>query len=286
MKRSRGFTLIELLLVVAIIAILIALLLPAVQQAREAARRTQCKNNLAQLGIAMHNYSASYDCLPPGTVDLAGPIQNVEEGYHFGWIVQLLPMSEQVNLFRQINFDVSLYHPRNLNTRMTYIPMYICPSDGEQRSGLGQNIATSSYAACTGGQNVPNDIGNSGLAFLNSSVAFHHIRDGASNTIVAGERVLTDIELDELGWASGTSSSLRNTAVPLNYFAPNRATTPPPLPNSPGPMLATRGYSSQHTGGAQFAIADGSVRFLSENIDVDVYSNLGDREDGNALPDF
>ncbi|MEO1980666.1 MAG: DUF1559 domain-containing protein, partial [Fuerstiella sp.] len=87
---SRGFTLIEMLVVITIIAILVALLLPAVQQAREAARRTQCKNNLVQLSIALHNYQSSFNCLPPGVVNETGPIQNVEEGYHMSWLVQTL----------------------------------------------------------------------------------------------------------------------------------------------------------------------------------------------------
>jgi prepilin-type N-terminal cleavage/methylation domain-containing protein len=90
-----GFTLIELLVVIAIIAILIALLLPAVQQAREAARRCQCRNNVAQLGLALHNYELSYSGFPPGTVNPTGPIENKAEGYHVGWAVQLLPYLDQ-----------------------------------------------------------------------------------------------------------------------------------------------------------------------------------------------
>ena len=91
-NRSNGFTLIELLVVIAIIAILIALLLPAVQQAREAARRTQCKNNLCQIALAVHNYDMSFEMLSPGTINLTGPIKNVPEGYHMGWLVQHLSM--------------------------------------------------------------------------------------------------------------------------------------------------------------------------------------------------
>src|SRR5213083_896811 len=97
--RHRGFTLIELLVVIAIIAVLIALLLPAVQQAREAARRTQCKNNLMQLGLALHNYEMAYELLPPGSINPTGPIRNESKGYHMGWMVQILPYIDQGNVF-------------------------------------------------------------------------------------------------------------------------------------------------------------------------------------------
>lgn len=285
-QRRSAFTLIELLLVVAIIAILVALLLPAVQQAREAARRTQCKNNLGQLGIAMHNYNATFSCLPPGCVNLTGPIQNTEEGYHFSWAVQLLPMAEQRNLFEGIDFDSSVYAASNMSLRLTAIPMFVCPSDATPSWGAGNSIARSSYAACTGGADVPVDDRNTGLFFRNSSVAWHHIRDGASNTFLAGERRLSDIGGDDLGFASGTSGSLRNTGVPINIYTDDVNALPVKLPNTPDPLLATRGYSSQHTGGAQFVLADGSVRFVSENIDVNTYTYLGDREDGFAISEF
>lgn len=284
MKRTRAFTLIELLLVVAIIAILIALLLPAVQQAREAARRTQCKNNLAQIGIAMHNYNSSFGCMPPGTINLTGPIRNEDEGYHFSWIAQLLPMTEQSMLFQSIDFNQSVYGPGSLSARAARLTMYLCPSDPGPLSSSG--IEPSSYAGCAGGADVPVDMDNDGLFFLNSSVAYHHIRDGASNTILAGERQLADIGTEDLGWASGTTASLRNTGIPIDVYVSRYSTDVVVLPGTPDPVLATRGFSSWHTGGAQFSLADGSVRFLSENIDVDVYSHLGDREDGHTLPDF
>src|SRR5438874_5474009 len=100
-RRCRGaFTLIELLVVIAIIATLIALLLPAVQQAREAARKTQCRNNLMQIGLALHNYEMAHECLPPGSIDPNRPIRNEAKGFHVGWIVQLLPFLDQTNTFQ------------------------------------------------------------------------------------------------------------------------------------------------------------------------------------------
>src|SRR5271168_763313 len=103
MSRRPGFTLIELLTVVAIIAVLITLLLPAVQSAREAARRTQCHNNLLQLGIAVGNYASTHEVLPPGVVNEKRPIQNIPQGYQFGWTVQILPFLEQGNLYRRFD---------------------------------------------------------------------------------------------------------------------------------------------------------------------------------------
>lgn len=279
----RGFTLIELLVVIAIIAILIALLLPAVQQAREAARRTQCKNNLMQLGIAMHNYEMAFEILPSGTVNLTGPIRNIEEGYHMSWTVQLLPALEQAGLFGNINFNESAYAPANTAARAATISAFQCPSDNRQLTGV------SSYAGCFGGDDVAIDMNNNGLLFLNSGVGFQEIRDGASNTILAGEKIIPP-GFKDLGWMSGTMATLRNTGVAINTgwdIGGPRTTRGGPIAPLPAPSdTATSGYSSQHTGGAQFVFADGSVRFLSENINLKTYSLLGNREDLSALEEF
>lgn len=292
MRNRKAFTLIEMLVVIAIIAILIALLLPAIQQAREAARRTQCKNNLAQLGIAAHNYQASFRMLPPGVVNVEGPIRNVEDGYHMSWAVQFLPMLEQRRMFEMVDFLSPVYSTPNALVRDIVLNVFQCPSDNARRGP----IAFTSYAGCTGGDNVPTDDRNGGLFFRNSSIEFKQVRDGCSNTIMFGERRLEDIEgLEDLGWMSGTSGSLRNTAVQINTgvgspmfiirdYDPNEVEGDPQV--APDADLATGGFSSQHTGGAQFAIADGSVRFISENIDVRTYSMLGNREDGGVIGDY
>lgn len=282
-KSARGFTLIELLVVIAIIAILIALLLPAVQQAREAARRTQCKNNLMQFGIALHNYDMAFEMLPPGCVNLTGPIRNLEEGYHMGWIPQILPMLEQASLFSTLNFDEGAYGASNAGIRGTQIASLQCPTDG------GPVPSASNYAACFAGEDVAIDSNNSGLMFLNSSISYAQIRDGASNTVLLGEKKKVS-GIPELGWLSGTMATLRNTGVPINAGWDVGGTgngmsgprNPLPAPSD----TATSGFSSYHTGGSQFLLADGSVRFLSENIDPKVYAFLGSREDLQPVGEF
>jgi prepilin-type N-terminal cleavage/methylation domain-containing protein len=294
-RRRYAFTLIEMLVVISIIAILVALLLPAVQQAREAARRTQCKNNLVQLTIGLHNYQASFNCLPPGVVNESGPIQNVEEGYHMSWLVQTLPMLDQGPLFRQIDFSQGAYDVNNSTVRSTQLPTFMCPSDFGQKNG---GVFISNYAGVTGGENVPVDTNNSGLFFLNSSISSKQIRDGASNTIMIGERRSDDTPGTDLGWMSGTSATLRNTGVTINSSAgwswnsaQNAAGYETGIDesqqsDSPGPDDATGGFSSRHVGGSQVGLADGSVRFISENIGVKVYQNLGNREDGEMMDEF
>ncbi|MDG1895041.1 MAG: DUF1559 domain-containing protein [Fuerstiella sp.] len=291
-RMSSGFTLIELLVVIAIIAILIALLLPAVQQAREAARRTQCKNNLMQISMALHNYDMSFEMLPPGSVNPEGPIDNVAEGYHMSWIVQQLPLLEQNSLFSSISMAEGAYGGSNSAVRQVQMSVYSCASDYNFRytDNLLGNVISSSYAGCFGGDDVPIDAANNGVMFLNSSMQFREIRDGASNTIMIGEK-LNPRETIDLGWMSGTSATLRNTGVPINrgwdvvnYFS--RSDGAPKTPATPPNDTATGGFSSQHAGGANFALGDGSVRFISEFVNPELYSNLGNREDMQLIGNF
>ena len=287
-RKRPGFTLIELLVVIAIIAILIALLLPAIQQAREAARRTQCKNHLMQLIIALHNYEMAFEVLPPGSVNDAGPIKNVKQGYHFGWIPQILPYIEEGNVYRNLDFTVSVYHANNQAAYSQSIATLRCPSD---TSGPGNT----NYAGCHHDVEAPIDMDNNGVLFLNSSIRFEEIPDGSTYTIFIGEKVA---EPGVLGWASGTRATLRNTGTAINAMLPavgggfilpedpeaGEDDLPEDLEDPA--LLLVGGFSSRHTGGAHFAMGDGSVRFLSENMAPEVFQVLGHRADGQMVEEF
>jgi prepilin-type N-terminal cleavage/methylation domain-containing protein len=282
-----AFTLIELLVVIAIIAILVALLLPAVQQAREAARRTQCKNNLVQIGLALLNYEMAHECLPPGSVDPNRPIRNEAKGYHVGWIVQVLPYIEQGNTFQHFNFSVGVYDPANKAASAVHIGILACPSARTAINATGQTT----YAGCHHDVEAPIDIDNNGVLFLNSSIRDRDIRDGLSNTIFVGEHI--DL-MDGLGWASGTRATLRNAGGGINHAANVRPGMPGNVPFAPaapaaGPdaqFLEVGGFSSPHDGGANFSIGDGSVRFINQTINPTVFKNLANRADGELPSDF
>jgi len=294
-RRSTGFTLIELLVVIAIIAILIALLLPAVQQAREAARRTQCKNNVMQLGLALHNYEMSFEVLPPGSVNASGPIRSEEDGYHFSWVTQLLPYFDQQVIYNHLDFDVSAYDEKNIEARKRLIPTLQCPSDYGSRYGE-QNLGRSSFVACNNGEETPIDVDNDGVFYLNSSTTFEEITDGSSYTIFLSERVVSEIERrnaendtpGDFGWAVGTRGTLRNTGEKPNAALSRSGQH---RHENPGAVLAVDplyvgGFSSRHEGGTHVAFGDGSVRFISESIDIGTYHQLGSRADGELMDDF
>ena len=288
----RGFTLIELLVVIAIIAVLIALLLPAVQSARESARRCQCVNNLLQLSIALQNYETSHEVLPPGVVNDKGPIQNTPSGYHYAWLVQILPYLEQKSLYNHIDKRVGVYDAVNSSVRRVAVSFFLCPSEGA-RGGTGTPAQTS-YAACYNDTERPVDTTNNGVFFLNSSVRSEDIPDGRACTLFLSEK---RIDAVDLGWASGTRATLRNASVPPNNGGIRlmaSVTVPAGAEDGADDAAAKAGaagasingsFSSNHSGGINAAFGDGSIRFLKNSISTKVFRLLANRADGELLSD-
>lgn len=319
-RLNKGFTLIELLVVIAIIAILIALLLPAVQQAREAARRTQCKNNLKQIGLALHNYEETYKLFPAG-----GYWNNKDSSgtnYHQGGLLShILPFMEQATIANQIPYENPPLPSRNVNEatdsggqllRQTFqVPAYLCPSDtagsnynnrstvqnyagSKGASGAGQpngGHTTNGAVACpnkylsfargeTTGANVSGPFYRTG-----GSTSIRDVTDGLSNTIFVGEVRPECSNHIRQGWLQANNGQgMFGTLAPMNLDTCN--TDGASGCNYFNNWTEEFGFKSRHVGGAQFLFGDGSVHFLSENIDHGTYNNLGAAADGNVVGEF
>jgi type II secretory pathway pseudopilin PulG len=275
---------VELLVVIAIIGVLVALLLPAVQAAREAARRCSCMNNITQLGLSLHSYEFHLESLPPGVTNPDGPIHNEPTGIHVSWIVQVLPYLEQNALWRRFDQAAGAYAPENAQVRAAQIETLQCPSDPNAYLNQAGDVARSGYAGCHHDTEEPIDKDNHGLLFLNSNIRFADIYDGSSNTILLGEALTFP---DPLGWVSGTRATLRNASVIEQPRRPQLE----PIEGEPAdektPSTFVGGFGSYHSGGVVvMAFADGSTRPIRETIDGDVLRHLGHRADGEILKPY
>lgn len=313
MKRSRqpGFTLVELLVIIAIIGILVALLLPAVQAAREAARRMQCTNNLKQIGLALHLYEASADTLPPGFISrVTGPWPGgsndpvPEAGPGWSFFSLILPQLEQPALHSMINFNLSISDAANQAARRTKVSTYQCPSDSWTGpvtvwpTSLGiSDLAPSSYVGCLGGGDPANAPGYSamyeqqpfnGIFHRNVGVRFADITDGTSNTIGLGERASM---FAPNGWA-GVIPTAQTVFSPLiaqrrgqtvGHTARPAITMATVHVRSGGPTAPTGspgGFWSPHPGGCLFLLMDGSTHTITNTVDVRVFRAMAGRNDG------
>jgi prepilin-type N-terminal cleavage/methylation domain-containing protein len=281
--RRRGFTLIELLVVIAIIGILVALLLPAVQAAREAARRTSCLNNLTQLGLANHSYEFHFEHLPPGVTNEDGPIRNEAKGTHVSWIVHVLPYIEQNILARKFDRQAGAYAPANAPVRAAQISILQCPSDPVPFLNKANTVARGAYAGCHHDVEAPIAEDNHGLLFLNSHVRYADIFDGSSMTLLIGECLNGQ---EGLGWVSGTRATLRNTSSLKAGEAYIPGTPEAAELDDTSGSLTVGGFGSYHPGGINIELADGSTRFISLNIDPQVFKQLGNRADGEIMKPF
>jgi prepilin-type N-terminal cleavage/methylation domain-containing protein/prepilin-type processing-associated H-X9-DG protein len=295
-SRLTGFTLIELLVVIAIIAILIALLLPAVQQAREAARRTQCKNNVKQLGLAMHNYHDTVGKFPLNSSASAAVLTN-RSGF-----VGMLPYLDQGPMYNQMNMSISGVLTPNVEFSRNPLPALVCPSNPDATKGnlTGQDAGTSitmaaadyafmfgdythSSGSVTGATQTPiyaNGVTTAGRGMFtrgNWSASIRDVTDGTSNTIAIGECVGA-----WCGWQVGWGfQSFGTTAQPINYQNNVLRTAATNTDHN-----ACIGFRSVHSGGAHFLMADGAVRFISENISGVTYNALGTRAGNEVAGEF
>lgn len=304
LKQSCGFTLIELLVASGVIAVLVGLLLPAVQQAREAARRTCCRNNLKQLGLALHQYHDVHARFPPGS--LLGNIHNVNE--------MLLPFMEQSALYQQIDFGVDNITPENSRVLAEHRLAYqVCPSNpqgtaigqydgllsqgaayqtcaGPYRFPLGPDKASDCYQAglpdfCAGASVAPTS-GMFGLAIAapNYASRIRDVTDGLSQTIMLGE-VLPQLNLFHGLW-SAQAYGFTTTMKPNSHSSKRPITTVIPSVSYQDALNLNHGLFSAHAGGAHVVRGDGGVMYLNDSIDFATYNFLGNKGDGVSISDF
>jgi prepilin-type N-terminal cleavage/methylation domain-containing protein len=328
---GRGFTLIELLVVIAIIAVLIALLLPAVQQAREAARRTQCKNNLKQFGLAFHNYHDTYNTFSQG-VTIAQWGSGFRTIGNWGWGPAAMPFMELGNVsqqsgFGQVSMSQAIANPVMLKVLQTPLPVFRCASDtGPALNDIhiieNQALALTNYVVSNGSYSFRPNFGD--IADMPSAVSGNNngmfsqigtnpnlrggkalrriaaVTDGTTNTIMMGEKAW---QIGTADYAAGVVWGQRgaedDAGADGDGYVQHMGNGWVHINSVENPYSANpnhrRGFSSNHVGGAQFLLVDGSVRFISENIDhsdvtklqvTSTYSRLLGADDGGVVGDF
>jgi len=260
---SRGFTLVELLVVIAIIGVLIALLLPAVQAAREAGRRASCLSNLHQIGIGLHQYHEVHRCFPPGGIEpRMGPRAT---GRQYAWSAMLLPHVEQKAVHDEIDFELPFDDAANAGAAAHVISLYLCPStprDSPLNSGRGATDYGGIFGEKITGPNSP----PKGVMLYDCAIAIRDVRDGTTTTLVVSE----DCDWPDGQWINGRNVFDQTYAI--NY--------------EPPPYLRENEIRSLHPGGANGLFCDGSARFLTESMDLNTLAAICTRAGGEIVESF
>jgi prepilin-type N-terminal cleavage/methylation domain-containing protein/prepilin-type processing-associated H-X9-DG protein len=313
-RRPMGFTLIELLVVIAIIGTLVALLLPAVQAAREQARRASCQNNLKQIGLALAQYSTRHGGLPPGYTSFWDPLRLKELGPGWGWASMILPELEQQALSNHIQFETPLHLPSELTARTAVMSVFLCPadsmahrwtaSDGETWIYMGRIYSATDPICDVGGSNYVGvfGIGEPGVAgdgvfYRGSFTQWSDISDGLSHTLCVGERS-TNINLGrgQATWVGAVPGASFWSCAPNPYEADGGTCV---HEDGSGMILGHTGeghgpgdrfgdvnqFLSQHGRGSYFLYCDGHVRFLRNEMDYRAYKALSTRAGGEIISD-
>lgn len=252
-SQGRGFTLVEILVVIAIIGILVSLALPAVQQVRAAARLSQCKNNLKQIGLALHLYHDLHRKLPMGCFEWRAS-RRQKERRNMAWSAAILPGLEQDNLYEQINFNYAYDHAKNANAASTVLPIYLCPEvalDASPTRGLTRG--PTHYGGLFGEKMVTIHDTDDGVLLYDRHVAFRDCFDGLSQTIAVSEDVIGP----HGEWINGSNVFVQSTGI-----------------NDDDAWILDNEIRSLHRGGAPVLLLDGSVHFLNESIDLNLLGRL------------
>lgn len=299
-RHAHGFTLVELLVVIAIIALLIGLLVPAVQGAREAARRIQSANNLRQIGLAMHNYHGASKRFPPGFASRAASVNGDGLGSGWGWGAHLLPFLEEGNLYRQIDLSKDIADPIHAQVRVQPLSVFLCPSDSPPRPTFTVvadggapicDVAFSNYVGMGGTFEVtgfPDT--NNGVLYRNSRTRIEDVTDGTSKTLCVIERESKRSPMTT--WLGAVTNAVN---PPINPAFEDEG--PPTLvltntgeaaeERTPNNSLEhVEDASSRHSGVTCCVLCDGAVRVVSDAVDPATWQALGTRAGGEVVGDY